>query len=88
MAQCTKEVYVLKSSHDASGKYDGIIDYIYLDSKGNFQFMHSYLDNGFSLVTVNGSINKDGSLSVPKPLLAKGHYSNFKFYADSIIERS
>lgn len=87
MSLSVKEIYVLKKKSFFTDKENFVIDYLYLDKNGNFNFGHSYLDSGYDIVDFFGSINKDGSLSIPGPYLAKGHYSNFKFYADSIIER-
>lgn len=84
-----KDIYVIQKKSFKANSQCYVIDYLYLDKKGEIVINHSYIDEqSFKSINVLSNIDKSGTLTINGCVQFRGHYSNYKFVADEIVERN
>lgn len=83
-----KDIYVIQKKTFKAKNQCYVIDYIYVDKKGELVINHSYIDEkSYNMINTLCNIDKNGTLTVNGCTQFRGHYTNFKFVADEIVER-
>lgn len=88
-----KEIYILNKKTFKASSQCYVIEYVYFNQKadqgrGAYEFGHSYIDeNSYNATRCECFISDDGSLKLGKPVSFRGHFSQYKFIADEIVQR-
>lgn len=83
-----KDVYILNKKSFQAKNICYVVDYAYLNKKGEFEFNHAYIDEkAYNSISLDCGIQKDGSLCVRRSCAFRGHYVNYKFVCDELVER-
>lgn len=83
-----KDIYVIQKKTFKANNQCYVIDYIYVDKKGDLVINHAYIDEkSYNSINTLCNIDKNGTLTVNGCVQFRGHYTNYKFVADEIVER-
>lgn len=83
-----KDIYILNKKTFTAKNQCYVIDYCYLNKRGEFEINHAYIDeNAYNSIDIKPSIDKNGALNVSRCFSFRGHYVNYKFVADEIVNK-